>query len=111
MSAHPFPSNDSGYETSSYYSSSSPSLSSNGQASRLHHPLQQVPMSVMSGHHLDSSPVSPPVYHRSQHYHQPQLQHVVESGYQYNDFSSIAENPEEEELLDAIAKWQEQGDD
>jgi len=35
----------------------------------------------------------------------------TQASYLYNNYNNIAENPEEEELLDAIAHWQEQGDD
>ncbi len=135
LSNQQFPAaNDSGYETSSYYSttSSSSSLSPNmmsplniagRNSSMLQHPqqhrlLHHHQMSLMSpassgplrpSVHLESSPVSPPVYNRPQQYHEMEVS--TQASYLYNNYNNIAENPEEEELLDAIAHWQEQGDD
>ena len=40
-----------------------------------------------------------------------QVLEAVGQQFHYGDFVGIAENPEEEELLDAIAKWQEQEDE
>ena len=100
-----FPSNDSGYETSSYYSSSSPVVG-HCHPGRQH--LQHPHLMTPSGHQLDSSPVSPPVFHR---YNEIDAAAAVNHFQYTNDFGGIAENPEEEELLDAIAKWQEQTDE
>ena len=117
LSNNPYPSNDSGYETSSFYSSSTSSLSPSMMSPHCHpqrpHHLQHhqhqlaSSMSPASVRHLEASPVSPPVFSRPQQYHEME----VSSHFHYNNFNGIAENPEEEELLDAIAKWQEQGDE
>ena len=111
-SGNHFPSNDSGYETSSYYSSSSPVVGHCHPGRQQHLQHQQM---MTSGHQLDSSPVSPPVFHR---YNDMDAVAVAAAAaaavnhFQYSsDFGGIAENPEEEELLDAIAKWQEQTDE
>lgn len=66
-------------------------------------------MMASQGHHrahtnLDHSPVS------SNNYQRPPTQ-VYDMGPQYYNYNPIVTgNPEEEELLDAIAKWQEQDD-
>ena len=134
LSNQQFPAaNDSGYETSSYYSTtSSSSLSPNmmspmniagrnssmsqHQQQHLHHHQMSLMSPASSGPlrpsaHLESSPVSPPVYNRPQQYHEMEVSSNVSYNHLYNNYNNIAENPEEEELLDAIAHWQEQGDE
>jgi hypothetical protein len=121
MLSNQFAGNDSGYDTSSYYSNSSASaLSPNmmssptvGLSNRLshhhsyqhHHHVPQGPVRP-AAHIEEDSPVSPPVYTR--HYHDME---TTTNQFVYNNYNNIAENPEEEELLDAIATWQEQSDD
>ena len=115
-----FAGNDSGYDTSSYYSNSSASTMSPNMMSSpnvvlsnrvphhhnnyQHHHVSLGPLRPPP--HLEDSPVSPPVYTR--HYHEME---ASTNQFVYNNYNNIAENPEEEELLDAIATWQEQSDD
>jgi len=92
------------------------SMSQHQQQQLLHHhqlslmsPASSGPLRLSA--HLESSPVSPPVYSRPQQYHEMEVSSNVGYNHLYNNYNNIAENPEEEELLDAIAHWQEQGDD
>jgi len=109
-------SNDSGYDTNSFFSNSSNLMSPVSTCHRPvhhsghHHQMEMVsPSDPLRGQqHLSNSPVSPPVYpSRPQTYTDMEVPHPY-----YTNYSNIiAENPEEEELLDAIAKWQEQDDE
>jgi len=90
--------NDSGFGTSSFFSTNSSILSKVVSAcNEMMRPHGQIG--------VDLSPVSSISYQR-------QTNQIFDMGSQYyNNFhQSITENPEEEELLDAIAKWQEQED-
>ena len=86
-----FGSNESGYETSSYYSSG-----------------------LMSPHQYSASPHPQQQHHNHHHHQQQQQQHhqMQHPGYGYQQHIPTAyyENSEEDELLDAIAKWQDQED-
>ena len=84
---------ESGYDTASSFYSSTPTGDQAGMMS----PVPQ---------HYDpscNSPVSEYQYHQQQHsYYPPQTK--IESN-SYEDYSQT--HPEEDELLDVIAKWQE----
>ena len=111
MSGNHFPSNDSGYDTSSFYSASSPSIMSPGVGGNCHQVrpshLLQHPQHLVPNHHLES-PISPPMFSQSNQF---QVLEAAGQQFHYGDFVGIAKNLEEEELLDAIAKWQEQEDE
>ena len=82
---------ESGYDTASSFYSSTPT----GDAAGMMSPVPQ---------HYDpscNSPVSEYQYHQQQHSYYPQ----TKTEGNYEDYSQT--HPEEDELLDVIAKWQE----
>lgn len=107
-------SNDSGFESPSFFSVNPSNLMSPNchrpMSQQQQHPMQTNPMASPQGHqNRGQGPLSASNYNRSSHH---QFNHVdlsISSQY-YNYNTIIAESPEEEELLDAISKWQDQDD-
>ena len=90
--------NESGYETSSYYSHSSSMMSPQGMISQLSQPSQFHPRPSST-----SSSSSPPMTAATS-----APQEAFQESYSSMDF--YGNQSEEDELLDVIAKWQDQDD-
>ena len=93
--------NESGYDTaSSFYSAASPSPMSDLMSPNHHGHQQQTAL-----HHYSPVQHSPNVYHHQHAYEASHHHQEVQS--HYNHYGGYGAPEEEDELLDVIAKWQE----
>ena len=92
--------NESGYDTASFYSATSPGTGS------LMSPMGPQHRVTPGPDPLAYSPQNFTQYHPNRHMQHYQHLHAENQ----NNFDYFDENAEEDELLDVIAKWQEQED-